>query len=332
MRETIGRCGSTQALGGRRPKMLCATDLSPGSEMAVQRAVLLMQQLDAELLLLHVVDEAQSGRMIRRKATRAHAVLEGRAGALGRAGCHPEISVHVGAPYRTIARAARQWGADLIILGPYRKRFGDTLLGTTAERVMRTARIPVLNVNRQPARPYFEVLLATDRSESFVAAASLTGNLKLLQGARTSVVHALEPANRVLLYSAGVTEPHVGQYMRYLKRLSADELAVQLASAGLDPPKVPVIQETADPLLAIEHAVGLTGADLLVIGASRYPLLKRALLGSVSNEVLRTIKCDVLVVSPAAVRHARHRNTASANSPLPLCAGTTEAVGGPGNR
>lgn len=313
----------------RRPRMLCATDLSPGSEMTMQRAVLLMQPLDAELLLLHVIDEAQSAHVIRREATRAKTVLEERAAILTRAGCHPEISVRVGAPHRTIARAARKWGADVIVLGPCRRQFGDSLFGTTAERVMRAARIPVLNVNREPSGPYVDVLLATDRDDSFVAVASLTADLKLLNGARTSIVHAFPSASRAMLYSAGITESQLGQYLRYMKQTSADALAAQLASAALDSPKIPIVQENADPLPAIGRAVGFT--DLLVIGASRYPVVKRVLLGSASNEVLRTVRCDVLLVSPAAAMHARARAGAR-RTPARQGAGETSTTRGMPNR
>jgi hypothetical protein len=44
-----------------------------------------------------------------------------------------------------------------------------------------------------------------------------------------------------------------------------------------------------------------------VVGTSRFPLFKRVFIGSVSNEVLRGIEHDVLVISPVAARRAHRK-------------------------
>ena len=44
-----------------------------------------------------------------------------------------------------------------------------------------------------------------------------------------------------------------------------------------------------------------------MVGTSRFPLFKRVFVGSVSNEVLRGIEHDVLLISPAAARRAQRR-------------------------
>ena len=55
----------------------------------------------------------------------------------------PELEVRVGNPVKEILRAAR--GRDLIVLVARRKSlFGDIVLGTTAERVLRHSPLPVL--------------------------------------------------------------------------------------------------------------------------------------------------------------------------------------------
>jgi hypothetical protein len=67
-----------------------------------------------------------------------------------------------------------------------------------------------------------------------------------------------------------------------------------------------VTRSQTSPFRAIEQVAHRIGSDLVVVGTSRFPLLKRVFIGSVSNEVLRGIEHDVLVVSPAAARRA-HR-------------------------
>eukprot|EP01018_Ginkgo_biloba_P026997 Gb_05096 [translate_table: standard] len=56
------------------------------------------------------------------------------------------------------------------------------------------------------------------------------------------------------------------------------------------------VMEMGDPKEAICDAVDKLQVDLLVIGSHGYGMLKRALLGSVSNYCVHHAKCPVLVV------------------------------------
>lgn len=278
-----------------KARILCATDLSPRFEHAVQRALLLARQLEAELLLLHVVDERQLPQVIGLQADRARSVLQTQARQftwMDEPGA--EISVRVGKPHHTIGSVAKEWRADLVILGAYRKRTGDQFLGTTAERVVRAAVRPVLIVNGEAKSPYQSVLLASDLSDAFADVVRLTQHLGLLENARVSLVHALEPASREMLYTAGVTEPQVLQYLRSLRQSSRETLRAQLQTVGLDSSHVSVIQEHARPFRAIERAVEGLSPELVVMGMSRYAALKRLLSGSVANEVLRKDRKSVV--------------------------------------
>jgi nucleotide-binding universal stress UspA family protein len=113
------------------PRILCATDLSPRCESAVRRGTLLAKQMDALLLLVHVVDDAQPQEVIASEMKRARIALEAR-----QLTSAAEIAVRVGRPDRTIARVVGEWDPDLVVLGAYRERPGERLSGTTAERVI----------------------------------------------------------------------------------------------------------------------------------------------------------------------------------------------------
>lgn len=289
---------------GRRSNVLCATDLTERSEHAVLRAAMLAQRLDAQLMLLHLIDPAQSERMIRRRSARARIILDTLARKLARPGADPQVSVRVGTPRESIAEAATEWGADLIVLGPHRRRVVDWFLGTTAERVIRKSHRPVLVVNGEAKAPYQHVLLTSDMSSASAKVARVTQDLGLLEGSRASIVHAVEASSSTMLHLAGVTEPEIGRYVRYIKQSLLQELLAQLETVGLTPARFSVIQEPGAPPRAIERVAQRTGSELVVIGASRFPMLKRVFLGSVSNEVLRTITRDVLLISPAAIRRS----------------------------
>lgn len=304
----------------RSPRVLCATDLLQRSDRAVSRADAIARALGAQLLLLHVVDAAKSGVDTHRHGARARSILNARARKLARSGNGAQVSVRAGRPHKIIADAAIKWDADLIVLGPYRRRFGDSFRGTTAERVIRIADRPVLVVNRESADPYEHVLLAADRSRMSIGIAHVTKELGLLEGARASVVHALQHTRGAIPYFAGVRESEVAKYQQSLRELAADEIDTLLTSAGLDSARVSVFSQENSPFRAIEQVASRIGSDLVVVGTSRFPMFKRVFVGSVSNEVLRGIEHDVLVISPVAARRA-HRRAWVASRRLALGAG-----------
>jgi len=123
----------------------------------------------------------------------------------------------------------------------------------------------------------------------------------LLEDARVSVVHAFEPAVNALPYAVATTEPHSEQYLQYMRRSTDDTLAAQFDAAGLDLSQFSIFQRDAAPLRAIDDVAQRIESDLVVVGASRFPALKRTLVGSVSSEVVRNLQCDVLVVPPGAL-------------------------------
>lgn len=291
----------------RSPRVLCATDLLRRSNRAVSRADAIARELDAQLLLLHVVDAGMSARASRRRDARARFLLAAHARKLARSGNGAQISVGTGRRHQTISDVATRWDADLIVLGPHRHRFGDSFLGTTAERVIRIADRPLLVVNRDSADPYEQVLLAADLSRMSTGIAHVTKELGLLNDAQASVVHARQHMRGAMPYVAGIRESDVGDYQQTLRDVAVDEIGTLLESAGLDSARVSVFAEESSPYSAIEDVASRIGADLVVVGTSRFPVFKRVFIGSVSNEVLRGIKHDVLVISPVAARRAHRR-------------------------
>jgi nucleotide-binding universal stress UspA family protein len=322
LRQPIDRSGGVLADVGARelkldrsPRVLCATDLRPRSEHAVSRAHAIARGLGAQLLLLHVVDPADTARVVRRRGARARFMLDAQARKLARLGNGAQIAVRSGQPHEAIADIAMEWDADLIVLGPYRRRFGDSFRGTTAERVIRSADRPVLVVNRESAGPYEHVLLAADLSRMSIGIAHVTKELGLLEGARGSVVHALQHTRGVMLHLAGVSESDVGKYQQSLRELASHEIDTLLASAGLNAARFSVFSQQNSPFRAIEQVASRIGSDLVVVGTSRFPLFKRVFIGSVSNEVLRGIEHDVLLISPVAARRAHRRVSTAVRRP-----------------
>lgn len=134
--------------------VVVATDGSDSVERAVVVALDLAARFDADVHALSVIDEGEvdaSPPQLREELTTA---LETHAeAALGevreRAGPGIETAVREGQPATEICEYARAINADLIVTGT-RGRHGENrlLLGSVAERIVRTAPIPVLTVRQ----------------------------------------------------------------------------------------------------------------------------------------------------------------------------------------
>ena len=310
----------------RPPRVLCATDFGAGSDAALSRAREIARALGAQVFLLHVVDVASSGRATGRRRAGAQLTIDALSRKFAWQGSDVQSSVRASRrPHRAIADVAIEWDADLIILGPYRPRLGDSFRGTTAERVIRRADRPVLVVNREAAGPYEDVLLASDLSRMSATIARVSKQLGLLEGARASVVHAPQHSLGLMLYLARGSESAVSSKQRSRSRSASKQIEAQIERAGLNGAQVSISSPQTSPFRAIEQFAKRVASDLVVVGSSRFPLFKRVFIGSVSNEVLRRMKQDVLLVSPAAARRVLRRPVTTAN-PLIQSAGELAAL------
>jgi nucleotide-binding universal stress UspA family protein len=144
---------------GRFCEVLCALDLSDGSQRTLADAVSMAQAAGAHLTLLHVLEDAPQEEAavvhagVDLSAYRAQRCQEARQRlrALAKDVCcaHDEI-VKTGTPFREILLFAEERGAGLIVVGVHGGRFLDLLhFGSTAHHVVRGAACPVLTVRER---------------------------------------------------------------------------------------------------------------------------------------------------------------------------------------
>ena len=134
--------------------LLVPLDLSPVSERVVRRTAWLPIAAGGTITLLHVVPGRLSVRARRQAEQDARTALARQASLAAKA-LGPDVSIEhsvsVGAPAAEIARHAARLKADLVVMGRGAGRpVRDSFLGSTAERVIRQARTPIL-VIRSPA-------------------------------------------------------------------------------------------------------------------------------------------------------------------------------------
>ena len=290
------------------PRLLCATDLLPKSEAAIDRAGMLAEQLQASLCLLHVVSPTTAERNIEQSLQSAITGLGSRARAPEwRFGPPPEVAVRTGSPSRLILDAIDKHRADLLVIGPHRKRgLRDVLEGTIAEKILSTRQCPLLIVRRPAEAEYKQVMLALDVAEESDAAVQAAEALVLNARAQAMVMHVCEPPYQGMMRSAGVGSEEVISYVNDSRREAAAEIRDVLRRSSADHTRYGVVIGESHPARAIRRAVEMYQPDLLVMGTSG-GRVRRALIGSVASQVMDAADCDVLIV-PRGSAPARKPN------------------------
>ncbi|MCS6874572.1 MAG: universal stress protein [Pyrinomonadaceae bacterium] len=139
--------------------VLVAVDFSPNSIRAIEFAVSLVED-EAEVYLLHVVDSDFIERVsyegfsdlesaVLRMKENAEAKLKELAERFSSEGPKLETMVVVGKPFAEILRVANDLDFQFIVMGVHGRRGRDVeelLFGSTAEKVVRASRIPVICV------------------------------------------------------------------------------------------------------------------------------------------------------------------------------------------
>lgn len=139
-------------------KILCPTDFSQPSQKAVSYAASIAKAFGAELFLLNVIEPVFSNTFVVYEPTlgsqlqismeeHAQEHLAKLEEQLSEAGHKVESKITQGRSYSEIIEEANNIGADMIVLGTHgRTGIGHFLIGSTAEKVVRMAKCPVVTV------------------------------------------------------------------------------------------------------------------------------------------------------------------------------------------
>jgi nucleotide-binding universal stress UspA family protein len=206
-------------------------------------------------------------------------------------------AVQLGRPLEALIAAARDHAPDLIVMARPKRRRLDGMIGTTAERVIRSTGRSVLLVGTTAERAYERMILATDLTSTSEHVTRTIVSMGLLQNADAWVVHAFGlPYHNFATDEFNNIESSVRQEDWHAT--ARRDVLRSLDDTGVDLARVHVSTELARPLTAIRHAMDQVQPELLVIGVSRWFALKRMMTGSVADQVFRSVDCDVLAVSP----------------------------------
>ena len=292
--------------------ILAATDFSPPSRHATERAARLASDQGATLHLVHTLGATALDDLRRwlgdddTTCDTLEAEAREQLRTLGaelaqRHGARVVEALVPGPPVDAVTREAERLDPDLLVTGTRGSGFfRGVVFGSTAERIARRSQRPVLMVREPGHAPYRRVLVPVDFSPWSLSAVELA--LRTAPQATLVLTHALELPFEGKLRLAGVADTVVARY-RHEARREAEERLRQLAAASqLSPDRVQfAIPEGADPWMLVVQQEQERECDLIVIGKHGRHALEELLLGSTTRMVIAEGRADVLV-SPA------HRN------------------------
>ncbi len=201
------------------------------------------------------------------------------------------LHLHVGLAAPAITQVAEDVNADLIVVGAHpRPAVARFLVGSTAERVIRLARRPVLVATEQRREPFRRVLVAVDlsgQSHRVLEAAVATA---IACGSELRALYVQDRLTPMLLEAALFDEKETRHHAR-------SQLKKTLAKVSV-PSELMVSQEVREGHAGQEilHVAEDWDADLIVMGAHGFGFFNRLLLGSISTYVLRHGHRATLVV------------------------------------
>jgi nucleotide-binding universal stress UspA family protein len=280
------------------PTLAVATDFSTRSDRALRRATLLARRHGGDLMLVHVIDDDQPVRIVDALHREARALLEELEKTVSEVdgiACRSEI--RLGEPFQQIDAAAVEIEACLLVMGPHRRQvLRDQFRGTTVERTIRRARVPLLVANAVPAGEYGRVLLTTRMEPGAAEPLRQALDLKMLGGSEYLLLHVYDsPGSDMLGRSLAPGQERLAQEHEIQAKFASDVLAFA-AAAGLGaarPIARPTHGRTEADILRISRE---ESADLIVVSRAEKGILETILLGSVAEGVLRDAEQDVLVM------------------------------------
>jgi nucleotide-binding universal stress UspA family protein len=291
-------------------RILCAVDFSQPAKAAFQHALALSQAHNAELTIVHVVED----KAIRWLPRKAIAALSALVRAAENKGVRVNLSVQHGDPADVIVLHASARPFDLVVLGTHQRTGLERFkLGSVAERVSERSARPVVVVPALDGEtsdlakgPFRNVLCPIDFTSASAMALEQALPIAERSGGRLTLLHVLEGlAPKGSPYGSHVVVPEY-RHLRTREAWQQLQAAIPVAARASGAVHARVVTGSASD--AIVRVATDTKTDLIVVGTTPRRAIRR-LFGSTATRVLRRAGCAVLTVPDLG--HGAPRTTAA---------------------
>lgn len=280
--------------------IVAAIALQNEDDLVAGRVIQLAKQHDARLIVVHVIEDATSdapnvpklidrsaiNQILEEEATdRLKKLFEATASSV-------EIIIKTGHTHKIIDGVIRQYDADLVVIGSGTPdNIYEKVFGSTADRVVRSSRCPILVAKGHSTEAWRQVVVAVDLSEAAKAAVEATA--RIAPTATTNLIHIVEiPMNfEQAMLKAGTSAKEIKRYRDAKAQFARKEL-LAVFSSDHDVP-IRITHGSASRVLVQLATRG--EVDLIALGAQGKNAMSRLMLGSITHKILKQASCDVLV-------------------------------------
>ncbi|MFA7428964.1 MAG: universal stress protein [Rhodospirillaceae bacterium] len=269
-----------------QPIILAAVDLGPHSRNVIERALSQAAAHDASVTVIYCasapVEEAEAA---------LRALLAGSEGGEGIA-----ARIVSGDPATAIIAEAEAVDARMIVVGASDRSFLEQVFrGSVTLALIRSSRRPILVARTAVLADYHQVLMAVDVNGPVAPLAAAVRSI--LGPVPAELFTVLDDAVRVQMIVAQAKPDDVAAYEKEAVH-SAYKVLTTAAGQVAEPGWAPSARVAAgNPLREILNRLEELGGDVLVLQPEAKGAFLRALLGSLTEELLaRSRDCDLLIV------------------------------------
>jgi nucleotide-binding universal stress UspA family protein len=277
-------------------EILLATDLSARCDRAFDRAMLLSRQWNARLTIVtaiegpldHVTElvashEDMASLIDPERDAVAREIREEAAGT----GIPTEVIVRRGKSAEVLIDAVREGAYDLVITGIARRTgFLRSMLGGTAEAVLKQGTSPVLMVKTRVRAEYRVALAGVDFSEG--SRAALACARALFPELRPIVLHTFRPG-----YTGIATGPLEHRSMLESARADCEQFIAEVVPDWGELLCIPQVGDAVDEL---SRQARRAASDLIIVGSNNRGAVAEFLFGSTGRDLISLAPCDLMIV------------------------------------
>ncbi|MFV1975480.1 MAG: universal stress protein [Candidatus Scalindua sp.] len=207
--------------------------------------------------------------------------------------------VRFGKPFLEIIQIVKEKKVDLLAIGTHGRAGMDrVILGSVAERIVRKAGCPVMVIRGRKYVGFKRIIVPIDFSDCSRKALEYAIATAKAHNSKLTILHVYEESFIEPYVNAANSEEEAGEIMKeieFVNETKYDEFLKTVDLSGVEYEKLlkKGVPETDIVEIAMEQQ-----ANLIVMGTHGRSGIKHILIGSTSEEVVRAVHCDIIIVKP----------------------------------
>lgn len=284
--------------------ILAAAGQFPQDEPMLARAAEIARAHQAKLTIVHIIDSFTAFEYASTDLTRIQHQMrliarESVDAAVARQDIgvsEIDIRVETGSPALRLIELIDETRTDLVVMRAHqRDSILEKIIGSTTDRVIRASSAPVLVVKRPVTLAYQGVVVAIEKSDDSAAVVPFVEALLPLAGLHLIRVVQMQPQFEAAMLRVGSGQASIEAHRDALIHKAKVDMRDMSKSLANRPKRSTARVVVGDPATSLARATWSPKVDLIVLGPGSTGKNRRALLGSVTQKVLRTAACDVLI-------------------------------------